>query len=196
MPNDSPAYFTSNPTASFFRLCGNRCNCMNDSQKRSPKPRTPIDSRFLYTLHAYVESVLAFQGSCMLNDSAEGFHWPCAGVLFWALLWQDVGYSVLESYSRALVNLGARIETRIVEVLSADKDAILSRLHSVNANSDPLTSPGAPCSVETQGPSTSTTTTATVTNTRENLVHLGMQHEEVLWHSCWSTVECLSCCCC
>ena len=87
------------------------------------------------------------------------------------VIMQDVGYSVLESYSRALVNLGARIETRIVEVLSADKDAVLSRLHSLNANSDPLTSPGAPC-LETQEPSTTTA--------HENSVHLGMQLEEVL----------------
>ena len=76
---------------------------------------------------------------------------------------------MLESYSRALVNLSARIETRIVEVISADKDAILSRLQSVNANSDPLTSPGAPC-METQEPSTTS-------STHENHVHLGMQQE-------------------
>eukprot|EP00250_Pteridium_aquilinum_P005395 c15495_g1_i1 orf=34-1602(-) len=66
---------------------------------------------------------------------------------------KDVGYAVLESYSRVLVNLAARIQARIGEVISADKDAMLSRLHSLNANPDsiknivaeegPLASPGA-----------------------------------------------------
>ncbi|KAI5059929.1 hypothetical protein GOP47_0024349 [Adiantum capillus-veneris] len=65
---------------------------------------------------------------------------------------KDVGYAVLESYSRVLVNLAARIQARIGEVITADKDAMLSRLHSLKANPDacqgtaeaegPMTSPG------------------------------------------------------
>lgn len=95
---------------------------------------------------------------------------------------KDVGYAVLESYSRVLVNLAARIQTRIGEVVSAEKDAMLSRLHSLNANSDmgkvaleegPLTSPGASCMEPHDCESLRRVST-------DSLLHLGVQLERVL----------------
>ncbi|KAH7291878.1 hypothetical protein KP509_29G039800 [Ceratopteris richardii] len=56
---------------------------------------------------------------------------------------KDVGYAILESYSRVLVNIATRIQTRIGEVVAADKDAILSRLEFSKANSSSARIPNA-----------------------------------------------------
>lgn len=96
---------------------------------------------------------------------------------------KDVGYAVLESYSRVLVNLAARIQGRIGEVIAADKDAMLSRLQSLQANPDsclsmaggegPLTSPG----VSYMEPQTYE---AHRRYSMDSLAHLGVQLERVL----------------
>ncbi|MCO5600718.1 hypothetical protein L7F22_054833 [Adiantum nelumboides] len=100
---------------------------------------------------------------------------------------KDVGYAVLESYSRVLVNLAAKIQARIGEVITADKEAMLSCLHSLKVNR-----PEAYCHgvAETEGPLTSPGASSTEPvnyelyeahrrNSMDSLTHLGVRLEKV-----------------